>query len=168
MASPFSNQKARAPLPRRWFWTIMGCLVGVIAVLTFFNRFSPGSRDARVFLQTMPVDQIREISIEPYTVLSLTDQVIVIRDRERIERIATLFRGMTPVSPNHPSATWVAVIRFQLADRQYGGQIEMTKNQGGLFFMASKVRGGWNYGCYRNDALGTLFEQLVAEEKARK
>src|SRR5207344_1326397 len=98
-------------------------------------------------------------------VLSLTDHVIVIRDREKIARIAAVFRDMTPISPNHPSATWVGIIRFQLADRQYGGQIEMTNNQGGLFWMSSNVRGGWNYGTYRNDALGPLFEQLVAEDK---
>ena len=86
MANPFSNQKARAPLPKRWFWIVMGCLLGVIAVSTYFNNLSVDARDARRFLRKMPVDQIREIRIERYTVSSLTDHVIVIRDRERIER----------------------------------------------------------------------------------
>jgi hypothetical protein len=168
MDNPFANAKTKAPLPQIWFWVVMGFLLAVIGVSGYFNHLSVGAKDARKFLRTMPVDQIREISIEPYAVLSLTDRVIVIRDPGKIRRIAEVFRGMTPVSPNHPAATWVAVIRFQVGDRQYGGQIETTSNQGGLFWMSSRVRGGWNYGTYRNDALGPVFEQLVAEEKNRK
>lgn len=144
----------------------MLCLVSVVAVAKYFGTYSGEARAARRFLAEMPVADIQEISIEPYTVLSLTDHVIVIRDREKIRRVAALFRGMMAVSPNHPSATWVAIIRFQLADRQYGGQIETTKNQGGLFWFSSNVRGGWNYGAYRNDSIGPVFEQLVADDQA--
>ncbi len=166
MTNPFANSKTKAPIPQVWFWVVMSCLLAIIGGSAYFNTMSVGAKDARKFLRTMPVEQIREITIEPYTVLSLTERNIVIRDPERIARIAAVFRGMTPVSPNHPSATWVAVIRFQLEGRQYGGQIEMTRNQGGLFWMSSDVRGGWNYGSYRNDALGPVFEQLVAEARS--
>lgn len=166
MGNPALNSKASALLPRRWFWVAMICLVSVVAVSQYFGRYSGEARAARRFLEEMPVAEIREIQIESYAVLSLTDHVIVIRDPEKIRRIAALFRDMTAVSPNHPSANWVAIIRFQLADRQYGGQIEATKNQGGLFWFASNVRGGWNYGCYRNDSIGPLFEQLVADDRA--
>ena len=77
-----------------------------------------------------------------------------------------MFRQAESVSPNHPQARWVAIIRFRLAGGEYGGQLEATTNhQGGLFWFASNVRGGWNYGAYRNDQLGPLFEQLVAEER---
>lgn len=155
-----------APLPKRWFWIILLGMVSVVSVIKYFNTLSPDARAARAFLREMPVADIREISIEPYTVSSLTDHVIVIRDREKIRRIAALFRGLTAVSPNHPSATWVAIIRFQLADRQYGGQVEATKNQGGLFWFSSNVRGGWNYGAYRNDSIGPVFAQLVADDRA--
>jgi len=34
--------------------------------------------------------------------------------------------------------------------------------------MASDVQGGWNYGCYRNDQIGSVFEELMAAEKGRK
>jgi len=168
METPSKAQRPAGVHSRRWFWVALICLGSVLAVTKYFGTYSGEARAARRFLEEMPVAEIREIQIEPYTVLSLTDHVIVIRDREKISRIAAIFRGMTAVSPNHPSANWVSIIRFQLADRQCGGQIESTNNQGGLFWFASNVRGGWNYGCYRNDALGPFFEQLVAEEKGRK
>ena len=168
MANPFANSKTKAPLPQRLFWIVMACLLTTIAVAIYFTNMSGGAKEARKFLRTMAADQIREISIEPYTVSSLTDRVIVIRDREKISRIVEVFRGMTAVSLSHPSANWVAIIRFQLADRQYGGRIEQSSNQGGLFMMTSDVQGGWNYGAYRNDALAPFFEQLVTEEKSRK
>ena len=161
----FSPPGITARNSRRVVWIGAIVILSVITVAQYFGRYSGEARAARSFLREMPVAEIREISIEPYTVLSLTDHVIVIRDREIISRIAALFRGLPAVSPNHPSANWVAIIRFQLADRQYGGQIEATKNQGGLFWFASNVRGGWNYGAYRNDSIGPFFEQLVADEK---
>jgi hypothetical protein len=154
------------PLAKRWFWIILIGLVSVVSVIKYFDTFSPDARAAHRFLRDMPAADIQEIAIEPYTVLSLTDHVIVIRDRNQISRIAAAFRGLESVSPNHPHARWVAIVRFQLADRQYGGQIETTtNNQSGLFWFASNVRGGWNYGAYRNDQLGPLFEQLIADEK---
>jgi hypothetical protein len=165
MEDPLPDKETSAPRPQRWFWVAMVCLVSVVAVAKYFGTYSAEARAARRFVRDMPISDIREIRIEPYAVSSLTDHVIVIRDRERISRIAALFRGMTAVSPNHPSANWVAIIRFQLADRQYGGQIEATKNQGGLFWFSSNVRGGWNYGAYRNDSIGPLFEQLVADDR---
>src|ERR1019366_7882776 len=137
MGNPAPNRKASAPLLKRWFWIAMICLVSVVAVAKYFGTYSGEARAARRFLEEMPVGEIREIQIEPYAVSSLTDHVIVIWDREKIGRIAAVFRGMAAVSPNHPSANWVAIIRFQLADRQYGGQIEATKNQGDLFWFSS-------------------------------
>ena len=167
METPSIVQKPAARRPQRWFWVALLCFVSVMTVFQYFGRYSGEARAARRFLAEMPVAEIREISIEPYTVSSLTDHVIVIRDREKIRRIAALFRGMPAVSPNHPSAKRVAIIRFQLADRQYGGQVETTtNNQGGLFWFASNVRGGWNYGAYRNDSIGPVFEQLVADDRA--
>lgn len=151
----------------RWWWLAAGVILGVFATTLYFGRYSPEARAARRFLREMPVAEIQEITIEPYTVLSLTDHAIVIRDPDRIGRIATVFREAVSVSPNHPHARWVAIVRFHLKDRDYGGQVEATTNdQGGLFWFSSNVRGGWNYGSYRNDQLGPLFEQLVADEKA--
>ena len=161
-----SAPRTAGPLPKPWFWIIAGGMLSVVGVIKYFDTFSPDARAARRFLREMPVTEIQEITIEPYTVLSLTDHVISVRDRDRISQIAAAFRNVVSVSPNHPHARWVAVIRFRLKDREYGGQIEPTTNdQGSLFWFASNIRGGWNYGCYRNDQLGPLFERLIADEK---
>jgi len=161
---PFVPASGRTLISKSIFWTLALGLVSVLAVIKYFVSFSPEARVARDFLREMPAEQISEIRLMPYSVLSLTDHDIVIRDRESINRIAGLFRGMPSHSPNHPSARWVAFIQFQVAERQYGGQVEATSNQGSLFWFTSSVRGGWNYGCYRNDALGPYLEQLVAGE----
>ena len=111
----------------------------------------------------MPVDRIIEIRIEPYTVDSLTRHVVTVRDRNQIALIADQLRSASRVSPNHPQARWVAILRIVTDGREYGGQVESTSNQGVLVWYASQVEGGWNYGTYQQDSLGPVLEKIVSD-----
>ncbi|PIQ27087.1 hypothetical protein COW36_14410 [bacterium (Candidatus Blackallbacteria) CG17_big_fil_post_rev_8_21_14_2_50_48_46] len=135
--------------------------LGIVILSQFyFRQLSPESREFHRFIEQMPLEKIQEIRIEPYTVLSLTDHTLVIRDKQQIAEIASALRQAPAIGLNHPEANWVAILRI-IADREYGGQIESTRNQGVVMLYASNVRGGWNYGSYRADSLGPLLEKLA-------
>lgn len=137
--------------------------MALMLVWQFYARhLSAHARAAHAFLREMPADQIQAVKIEPYAVMSLSDHTITIRDRDKIQQLATAMRTASGVAANHPEARWVAILRFQLKNgKEYGGQIEDTHNQGTLFLYASQVNSGWNYGAYRQDSLGPLLESWV-------
>ena len=136
-------------------------IVAAIALSSFFGRLSPEAQAGREFLRTLPVDRITEIRLQPYSVLSLVKDELVITDRRQIEQIAAELRDAPPVGLNHPEAKWVAILRIIAVDGEYGGQVESTANQGVIMMFASDVQGGWNYGAVRRDSLGPLLESLA-------
>lgn len=142
-------------------------IFSVILASTWFCRFSPAAVEAHRFLHEMPVGQVREIVLEPYAVSSLADHAVVIRDRDTIGRIAAQLRGAGGMSPNHPQARWITILRIRLVDgREYGGELESTSNQGVLLWLTSDIQGGWNYGTYQVDGLGPLVEAVAKQPGA--
>lgn len=162
---PSPGQLARN---KRMIIAAAAIIFGSIAMGTFFGRCSPGAREAHDFLVRLATDQIIDIRLEPYTVSSLVSREVVISDRAEIEKVATQLRTAHGVSLNHPNAKWVAYLRMTTASLDYGGQVESTTNQGVIVMYASGVRGGWNYGAVRQDALGPILEEIVARAGARK
>ncbi|MBF0547620.1 MAG: hypothetical protein HQM08_24485 [Candidatus Riflebacteria bacterium] len=146
-----------------------GILFFFILVSSIYSlRFSPDAKIARQFLREMPVEKIQEVVLEPYPVSSLIENNIQIKDRKRISEIAEAFRTLQPFSAEHPFANWVCFIRFKLADKDFGGQVELTNNgQGVIFWYSSDVVGGWNYGCFRQDTIGPILEKIAREEKTK-
>jgi hypothetical protein len=166
-AEQFHSKRAAMleTLPRKTA-TWPACVVGgvILTVLLsslWFMRLSPEARDARQFLSEMPEERIVEIRIEPNGQNSPAATFIHIVDRKRIAELAAAFRAATGVSPNHPHTQWSVIVRFITPEREYGGHVSQTANQGVLFWYSSGVIGGWNYGTYRNDALGPLIQQLI-------
>jgi hypothetical protein len=143
-------------------------IFGSIAMGLFFGRCSPGAREAHDFLSAVPADRILDIRLEPYAVSSLVSRDVVISDRAEIEKIAAQLRTARGISQNHPNARWVAYLRMTTADGDYGGQVESTTNQGLIVIYTSGVKGGWNYGAVRQDALVPILEEIVARAGARK
>ncbi|HEY9844062.1 MAG: hypothetical protein ACAI44_02105 [Candidatus Sericytochromatia bacterium] len=144
---------------------IGGLILITIVSQYYFRNLSPEAQAARRFLNEVPVDAIREIRIEPYSVSALTDHVVSISDRGKIKRLADALRTAVPFSANHPTSRWIAILRIVTDGRDYGGQVDATSNgQGVIIWYASGVQGGWNYGERRQDALGPLLESFVKEE----
>jgi hypothetical protein len=151
------------PEPRRWPAYLIGGILATVFLLSMWNiRLSPEARDARAFLSTMPVERITEIRLEPNASRGLLNTTIHITDRKQIAEIAAAFRAATGISPNHPHSKWSVTVRFITPEREYGGHISQTTNQGTLFWYSSSVTSGWNYGTYRNDALAPLIQNIMA------
>lgn len=148
------------------FIAVAVLMLVVIGGQFYSRRLSPAAQAAHRFLQEMPVDRIQEVVLEPYTVHSLVAQPLHLRRRETIARLAALLRTARPWSPSHPNARWFVILRLVTAQGDYGGHVESTDNdQGVQIWYASGVHGGWNFGTYRQDALGPLLEQLAAEAR---
>jgi len=93
MRNPTSDRKESFAVPRRWVWTAALCVVTLVVVIRYFDDYSEEARAAHKFLKEMPVNEIQEIRIEPYTVSSLTDHVIVVRDERRLAKSPRYFEG---------------------------------------------------------------------------
>lgn len=146
------------------FVLVGGLLLLVLLSAIWFMRLSPEAREAARFFEEMPAERILEVRISPYTVSSLLERELVIKDRARIAQLAGILRAARRAAPNHPKARWVAGLRLVTAERDYGGTVDATSNdQGVLIFYASQVQGGWNYGTRRADELGPLLEAWAAE-----
>lgn len=159
----------QAPDPARIQQQKQRLLIGVAVFLflvivsqAYFRNVSPEAKEAHRFLREMPVTEIQEIVIDPYTVSSLIDHRLVIKDRRKISQLADVLRSASPFSPSHPESRWIAVLRIVTDHGDYGGQVDSTSNgQGSFIWYASQVQGGWNYGAYRQDELGPLLEQFA-------
>ncbi len=165
MAAPFSpeQQKRMRPVVA----VVMTLIIGVFLVQTYNGRWSPAAREAHAFLRALPTERILDIHLEPYQVLPLVSREVVISDRDDIERIASLLRGASEISLNHPSARWVGILRIRTAAGDYGGQVEATTNHGVVVIYASDVQSGFNYGAVRADALGPVLEALATAAGAQ-
>lgn len=141
----------------------VGCLVTMLAIWQYYFRsLSPHAVAAHEFYKKMPAEEILEIDLEPYSVLSLVNKPLKIKDRLQIKRLADSLRQARPFSPNHPQATWIVVLRIITRQGEYGGHVESTHNQQGVqIWYSSNIEGGWNYGTYRQDDLGPLLEEVV-------
>lgn len=166
MPAPLTPQQRK--VSQRAIIAAATIILGTIATGLFFGRCSPAAQEAHAFLRELPAERILEVRLSPYAVRSLVTREVVITDRADIERIASLLREARPVSLSHPDATWVAVLRLRTGERDYGGQVETTTNQGVLVLYASDVEGGWNYGSVRADALGPVLEALAERAGARQ
>jgi hypothetical protein len=157
----------RQKRPNTLAYIIGGILLITLGTSLWFMRLSPAARDAHEFIATMPAERITEIVIEPNGRNSPAPTIIHITSREQIAEIANAFRMATSASPNHPHSQWQVTIRFITPEREYGGHLSQTTNQGALFWYSSSVTGGWNYGTYRNDALAPLIKRIIDEQKAQ-
>lgn len=140
-------------------------LCGFFTVLLgqfYFRNLSPDARQAHQFYREMPTSEIREIVIEAYPQAVSESEKIHLRDRQQIKRIADLLRTAQPFSPNHPAARWNRVLRIITDHGEFGGMVEATNNdQGVQIWYSSQIQGGWNYGIYRQDALGPVLEEYM-------
>ena len=156
----------KTPSSTNWpIYAGFGFIIALVILVTWYIGLSPAAREAREFLSTMPENRIVEIRLEPTSAGSPgAARTVHITDRKRIAEIAAAFRQATSQSPNHPVTQWSVTVRILTAEREYGGQLSQTENQGVMFWHNSKVTSGWSYGTFRIDALGPVVLGILLEK----
>jgi hypothetical protein len=164
---PGSRGDRPRPSKQRAVKRIAALVFGLALFFLYQNRLSCTAREARQFLETVPADEITEISIEPWTVHSLTSSVVTTRDRAWIGKLAAALRDPPEGKPPKADPTlWIAFLQIRTTHRVYKG--EVSAGQAGVYFFfgaggdACDGAGcGGSYGTYRIDAIRPLLEQLV-------
>ena len=146
------------------------CAAAALMLGTCSYRFvSPTARDGRATFNNLVHQNIRSITIEPTKYESVVTSPVVIQDSQTIERFANALSGLSTHLENHPKITRTAVIRIRLQDREIGGELRESSNDGTSFYYYSDVNSGWIFAVYQvpnNRRVFDLIEHALSQSAA--
>ncbi len=153
---------------RRLFSVLVSVVVVLIVVSTQYRNVNPSAREGRARLANLTAQPIVSIRLEPVDFKPTIAAPIDVTDRESIAALAAALSHLPEHNPNHPHATKAVIVRIRFPDREIGGTLQLTSNDGTTFYYMSDIENGWVFGTYlvpHGEAVFDLIAALAARPR---
>lgn len=152
----------------RPFPVLVSVALTLMVVTTQYRNVNPTACVGRERLANLPVRKNVSTRLEPADYKHAITAPVEVTDREQIAALVAAMSPLAEYQPNHPHTTREVIVRIRFADREIGGALHLTSNDGTIFFFMSDIEQGWVYGTYevpRGAAPFDLIASLVAPAK---
>jgi len=145
----------------RLFPILVGVALVLFVVATKYRDFNSSARVGRARLADLAAQQIVSIRLEPTKYKPAITAPIDVTDRESVAALAAALSHLDEHEPNHPHALKAVIVRIRFKDREIGGLLQLTSNDGTTFYYMSEIEKGWVFGTYLVPHGEALFDQIA-------